>query len=188
MNLTDEDFELAAETLDVELNVIKAVAIIESGGSGFNPDGSLKTLFEGHHFTKYTNGIYDREYPNISYKKWDRTKYGKSYKQEQDRLNLAVSLDEENAYKSASFGMFQILGSNHELCNFDNATDFYYNQCISEVEQLNAFCMFILNTNLDVYLKKKDFKSFARHYNGPAYAHNQYDIKIKNMYDKLIRN
>lgn len=186
MNLTDEDFQLAAETLDVELNAIKAVAMIESGGNGFNPDGSLKILFEGHHFSRYTKGIYDNQYPNISYKVWDKTKYG-NYKKEHDRLSLAVSLDEENAYKSASFGMFQILGSNHSLCNFDSATDLYYNQCISEVEQLNAFVMFILNTNLDNFLKKKDFKSFARYYNGPAYAKNQYDIKIKNLYDKLNR-
>jgi len=188
MNLTNEDFLLAAETLDVELNAIKAVAMIESGGGGFNPDGTLKTLFEGHHFSRLTNRRYDNSHPNISYKKWDKTKYGKGYQKEQERLNLAVSLDEENAYKSASFGMFQIMGSNHSLCNFENATEFYFNQCISEAEQLNAFVMFIMNTNLDKYLKNKDFKLFARHYNGPAYAQNQYDIKIKNMYDRLNRN
>ena len=31
-------------------------------------------------------------------------------------------------------------------------------------------------------LQKKDWKAFARHYNGPAYAQNRYDEKLDKAY------
>ena len=37
---------------------------------------------------------------------------------------------------------------------------------------------------LDTYLRNKDWTGFAKRYNGPAYAENQYDKKLEKAYHK----
>lgn len=77
--LTENDYEQAAEALGCEVAVIKAVAEVESNGSGFNANGTPKTLFEGHWFHKLTKGRHTgiTKYTSISYPKWTRVFYGK---------------------------------------------------------------------------------------------------------------
>ena len=95
--LTDQDFANAASLLGCEVAAIKAVCDVESRGSGFNPDGSPVTLFEGHIFHRQTGGKYDVEYPELSYPKWTREHYGKNWSAEQSRLARAIILDHEAA-------------------------------------------------------------------------------------------
>ncbi|MDR2077148.1 MAG: N-acetylmuramidase family protein [Desulfovibrio sp.] len=47
---TFDDIASAAATLGLEPCAVKAVVEVESGGSGFLPDGRVKILFEGHVF------------------------------------------------------------------------------------------------------------------------------------------
>ena len=54
-----------------------------------------------------------------------------------------------------------------------------------EVSQLEAMCRYIKVNGLVNALKNKDWKAFARAYNGVAYAKNSYDIKLANAYKKL---
>ena len=43
---------------------------------------------------------------------------------------------------------------------------------------------FIQSNRLDTYLRNKDWAGFAKRYNGPAYAENQYDKKLEKAYHK----
>jgi len=53
-----------------------------------------------------------------------------------------------------------------------------------EASQLDAMCRYIEVNGLVNPLKNKDWKSFARGYNGVAYSKNNYDVKLANAYKK----
>lgn len=61
MKLATQDFERAAQRLHCPLAAVRAVCEVEAPRGGFNPDGSVVTLFEGHWFYKLTKGAYRRE-------------------------------------------------------------------------------------------------------------------------------
>lgn len=187
MALSSSDIRNAAEQIGVEPCAVKAVVDVESGGDGFLPDGRVKILFEGHVFWKelQKRGINPEllKMPNIVYPKWDKSQY-KGGAQEHERLNAAALVNKEAALCSASWGLFQIMGFNHRLCGFSSVQDFVDAQKESEANQLNSFCQFMKNEGLVLFLKGLDFAGFARRYNGPGYAKNQYDVKMRKAYER----
>lgn len=187
MALSFSDIKKAAELIGVEPCTVKAIVEVESGGSGFLPDGRVKILFEGHVFWKelQKRGINPEllKMPNIVYPKWDKSQY-KGGAQEHERLNAAALVNKEAALCSASWGLFQIMGFNHRLCGFSSVQDFVDAQKESEANQLNSFCQFMKNEGLVLFLKGLDFAGFARRYNGPGYAQNQYDVKMRKAYER----
>lgn len=183
--LTEADYVEVAQQLNCDVAAVKAVTEVESRGSGFDPEGFPKTLFEGHWFHKLTNGKFSTNYPTISYPKWTRQFYGKSWSAEKQRLALASELDREAALMSASWGLFQIMGFNYKTCGFESIQQFVNAMCASEGEQLKAFAAFVLANKLDRYLVNQDWASFAKRYNGPGYAENRYDTKLAQAYDKF---
>ncbi len=183
--ITEGDINNAADILSCPPAAIKAVLTVETSGSGFLPDGRPTILFESKYFHKYTGGIYDVTHPNLSTPKWDKTTYGKGGAHQYDRLETAISLDEEAALKSASWGLFQIMGANHESCGFDNVYSFVETQVAGGGQQLEVFCRFIqTNKKMHVALQNLDWPTFAKLYNGPGYAANQYDVKLAAAYNK----
>lgn len=185
MALTREDFEDDAQLIGCEVEAIMAVAAVESRGGGFDPEGFPKTLFEGHWFHKLTKGKYSKAYPTISYPTWTRVHYGRTWKEEKERLNLAISLDRNAALQSASWGMFQIMGFNHGVCGYKTVQQFVNAMCKSENAQLEAFTQFIINRGLADELRDLRWADFARLYNGPGYAQNRYDVKLAAEYARL---
>lgn len=183
--LTKQDFEDDAKLLQCDVEAIMAVASVEANGSGFDPEGFPRTLFEGHWFHKLTSGKFSTKYPSISYPSWDRTKYGRTWKQEKERLALAASLDRKAALMSASWGLFQIMGFNHAKCGFKDVQAFVNAMCKDENKQLEAFTQFILNSGLADELREHRWSDFARLYNGPGFAKNNYHVKLKEAYNKL---
>ncbi len=61
--------------LGIDEPILKAVAEVESGGSGFLPlpAEEPKVLFEGHAFHRLTQGRFDADRPDLSYPKWTKT-------------------------------------------------------------------------------------------------------------------
>lgn len=183
--LTNDDFIEAAKILNVSPAVIKAVASVESRGKGFYNSGRPVILFEAHIFGKYTQYKYNTSHPNISSKKWNKKLYYGG-EREFDRLNEAVSLDEAAALKSASWGKFQIMGFNYGACGYPDVFKYVEDQYISEGKHLVSFINFIQYNKLDKYLRSLDWAGFAKRYNGPKYAENKYDIKLKLAYEKYM--
>lgn len=181
----NESIQKIANKFDIEAELVFAVCKIESRGSGFNPDGSIKLLFEGHWFYRYTKGEFFEDYRTICYPKWTKEFYGKTWKEENKRFAVAESLDKKAANLSTSFGMFQIMGFNHNKCGFDNVFDFVKFLRESEENQIDAFFKFIKNIKADDKLKAKDWAGFARAYNGPGYEINKYDKKLQIAYNEV---
>ena len=181
-NLTNKDYQIAAEVLGVDIATIKTVAEVESDGGGFLKNGQPKVLFEGHWFHRFTNGKYtNTENANVSYPNWNTTYYNEN---QHLRLAKAVRLNREAALKSASWGKFQIMGFNYEAAGFGNLQSFINAMYRNEGAQLLAFVNFVKNEGLDRFLVAKDWAGFAKRYNGSGYAKNKYDVKLAEAYKK----
>lgn len=186
--LTPEEITNASKTIGLDYATVAAVTEIESGGSGFDLKTKFpKILFEGHIFSRLTGGKYDTSNPTISYPKWTKQFYGKTQDVEQARLHQAIQLDRVAALKSASYGLFQIMGMNFGACGCKDIQEFVNLMCQSEQKQLELFLKFIKSQNLLKFLQIKDWASFAKGYNGPAYKQNNYDIKLANAYLKYTK-
>ena len=177
--IAQEDFIWAANVLGCPVAHIKAVCKVEAPRGGFDSENRPVILFEAHKFSKKTGGIYDQSYPGISSRVWNRHLYSGSNAGEHARLGLAVSLDRDAALESASWGAPQILGENYAECGYDSLQDFINAMYRSERSQLEAFVGFIQHDHIKVMaLQKGEWSTFARRYNGPRYAENQYHTKL----------
>ena len=181
--LTDDDFARAADALSVDPAAIRAVCSVETSGGGFLADGRPKILFEAHTFHLLTDGKYDDDFPNLSSSDWNRALYAQSTDHQFDRLEAAIQLDDEAALKSASWGLFQIMGENFAQCGFACVQDFVLAMEAGEGHHLDAFVAFVRhNAHLLTALQDKDWAAFALGYNGPGYAANHYDTKLLQAY------
>lgn len=181
-HINDNDFQEAARSLGVEVEVIKAVCQVEAPRGGFFADGQPTILFERHKFHQFTGGVFSKEYPKISNPRPGGYIGGMG---EHFRLQKAVELSRAAALKSASWGRFQIMGFNYRLCGFNNLQSFINAMFKSEKAQLKAFVKFIQSVGLSDELQAKDWKGFARGYNGRAYYKNAYDKKMERAYKIL---
>src|SRR5690606_3942753 len=134
--LTEADFQRAAAALEVPVNVIKAVTQVEARGRGFLSTGEPVILFERHIFRRETDGRFDRTHPDLSNP--IPGGYGPSSAQH-SRLQRAARLDREAALRSASWGMFQIMGFNFERAGHPTLQSFINAMYRSEGDHLDAF-------------------------------------------------
>ena len=84
-----------AKALEVEENVLKAIALVETAGHGFmgGRGNKPKILFEGHAFHRLTGGQFDASHPHLSHAEWDPRKYARDQAGEWKRLDEASQLD-----------------------------------------------------------------------------------------------
>lgn len=184
--LQPTDYARAAGILNVDLATIKAIASVESKGSGFDFMGRPVILFEAHLFSKLTNRKYDEAFPLLSSKSWNKSLYnqgGTSY----EKLEVASALDRTAALQCCSWGAFQILGMNYKQCGFSDVDAMVKAMFKNEGEHLLAFVRFVQSRRLDQFLRNKDWAAFANGYNGPLYKQNRYDEKIEKAYKSFIR-
>ncbi|GAB3024298.1 hypothetical protein GCM10027051_31130 [Niabella terrae] len=188
LKLKDMDFKEAAALLGCDEASVRAVADVESSGDGFliwKGKTVPKILFERHYFSRLTSGKYDKSHPTISNPVAGG--YG-TYSIQHDKLSEAVALDREAALQSCSFGMFQIMGANFKQAGYPDIQSFVNAMYNGVNDHLRAFCNFIKNdSRLLNAIRNKDWASFARYYNGPAYKKNNYDNKLKTAYQKYSK-
>lgn len=188
----DEAYAAAAWMLLAEPRALKAIAKVEAGPEGaFLLTGEPVILFERHVFHRLTQGKFDG-HPDISNAQ-PSTKYG-PYSAQHGRLQEAVKLDKIAAFKSASWGLFQIMGENHGAAGFRDLSPgdgsgvqrFVNAMYRSADDHLRALVMFLQNdSRLIGALRSKNWAAFAYVYNGPNYERFQYDQKIAAAYEAL---
>lgn len=185
--LTPADLAAAALRLGVGLAKVRAVDEVESRGRGFADDGRPIILFEPHVFHKQTAGRFDATHPDVSYPAWGTQPYPGSQKIRYGQLAQAMSLDLEAALKSASWGLFQIMGYNAGLCGFADVSAFVRAMARDEAAQLAAFAAFLLRQPPMLgALKLGDWAGFARRYNGEGYAQHGYDQRLKVAFRRRV--
>lgn len=187
--LTEAQIAAQAKALGIEVAALRAVIEVECKGSGFNADRTPVILFERHVFRQrlIANGkavVADkamRERPDLCSKSTGA--YG-LYSAQHGRLNAAAQYHRDSALESASWGLGQVMGYHWKALGYPSLQAFINNMYKDEASQLDAMCRYIKVNNLVNALKNKDWKSFARGYNGAAYAKNSYDVKLGNAYKK----
>lgn len=178
--LVEADFEWAANELGCEIAAVKAVAEVESRGSGYLPDGRLTILFERHVFHRLTRGRFSTP-ANASISSPTPGGYVGGAA-EWKRLAAARSLNASAAKLSASYGAFQTMGFNFAACGFLSVDEMVDAYAGSARGQLEGFVRFVQTNRLDDELRRKDWAGFARGYNGPNFKSNRYDQKMRDAY------
>lgn len=189
-HLTDADYAKAAASLGCRIEAIKAVSEVESGGAPFLPSGKPKILFEPHHFGKATDHKYDTTFPEVSRRAAPPRAHGVhgygTNEEQWTRLRVAALLDRRAAIQCASWGRFQVLGSKWTDAGASSLEGFLSIMFTSERAQLDGFVAFVKHNHLAPALKRLDWRSFARGYNGRSYHLQHYDDKIARKYRELV--
>ncbi|RKG38478.1 MULTISPECIES: N-acetylmuramidase family protein [Acinetobacter] len=185
--LIPSQIEDQAKKLGVESAVLRAVIEVECKGSGFNTDNTPVILFERHVMRQrlIANGqlkIADQmmiKRPDLCSK--TAGGYG-LYSAQHGRLNVATQYHRASALESASWGIGQVMGYHWQSLGYASLQAFVNAMYKDEASQLKAMCRYIKVNGLVNALKNKDWKAFARGYNGVEYAKNSYDVKLANAY------
>lgn len=177
-------YDEAAGVLGCDVATVQAVTIVETGGAGgFLSDGSgrPRILFEAAVFHDFTGGKFDASHPTLSVATPDWSLY-QGGAAEYDRLAAACALDRDAALMATSWGLFQVLGENFDICGFKSVDAFVQGMAVSETAQVLAFACFCLHRDLGPALKARDWALFAGRYNGPDYAKNDYAGRLERAY------
>ena len=183
--LTSSGCDAAAEMLGVGLAELWTVIRVETRGFGFLTDRRPQILYERHVFHRLTKGRFRSDAPLVSNPKPGGYAGGQS---EYARLSSALDLDREAALSSTSWGVGQVMGYHAKSLGFDSAEHMASEMTISEDRQLRSMVRFILEHRLHLPLRNRDWTKFARAYNGPGFAKNRYDEKLRHAHDDLTAN
>lgn len=184
--LVEADYVRAATALGVSVAHVKTVCEVEARGTGFLSDGRPKILFERHVFYKRIDAD-KRAGAAASCPDLCNSVSGGyiGNAAEYQRLERAQALDHDGALESCSWGLFQIMGYHWKALGYRSVFDFVEANQRCEGEQLDAFVRFVLlDKTLLTALRTNQWATFARAYNGKAYAKNQYDVKLAAAYRK----
>jgi len=189
-----EDYVCASWLLLCEVAALRAVGEVEAGPAGaFLDTGEPVILFERHHFDRLTKGRFrGAKVPDApagatwSVISWPQGGgYGPTSAQHR-RLAAAAQLDREAALSSASWGLFQIMASNHRAAGYSTVQRFVTAAYRSATDHLRMLTMFLrADERLVDAIRDKDWETFAGIYNGPKFAENSYDTRLAAAYRKF---
>jgi hypothetical protein len=98
-------------------------------------------------------------------------------------FNAATAIDPRAAMLGTSFGIGQIMGENYQVCGYASVEAMVSAFKQSVDNQFRGMVAFIAGKGpLHRALQAKDWTHVAYYYNGPGYAANNYDAKLKAAY------
>ncbi|TIX59043.1 MAG: DUF3380 domain-containing protein [Mesorhizobium sp.] len=181
--LTDIDIPRTGAIIGVGEDEIHAFMDVEAAGSGFDRAGRPKLLFEPHVFYRNLSGAKRSAAvkAGLAYAKWGAKPYPKdSY----PRLIAAMAIDETAALKSASWGLTQILGENHNAAGFPTVQAMVQAFMANEAAHLEATVKLLVAWKVDDDLMAHRWAVVARTWNGPGYKKNRYDSRLAAAFAK----
>ncbi len=165
-----------------------AVVEVESDGKSLEIDHKTpQLLFERHIFyrelkKRQPGKLQAAIDAGLAHQDWRRSTQYKDQGTSTKRLELmakARRIDEECANRSASWGVGQTMGFLAEELNFSNANTMLKYMIDGGIPaQVECMLREIKNKKLISSLNNHDWAHFARIYNGPGYAANQYDTRM----------
>lgn len=184
------DFKRIAEMNNLPVANLRAVVKIEAAGAGYNRAGLMKLLYEYHIAFRRTKGKvrYRLAKAGLAVKRWGAKKYPRAMAARHEQVKNAVAIAGDAGFEFASYGLPQMMGFNHKVCGFVSARAMVSFMLEGEANQLEVMIRFLKGTGLINHLRKGNWKSFARGYNGPAYAKHGYDRKLAHAAKMFARN
>lgn len=182
--LTADDITRAAASIGCDEASIRAVLDVEARSSGFDSKARPTVLFEKHVFWRCLppelRGRAQAE--GLARPGWIPGAYPATSDARYEQIQRSMEIHVEAALKAASWGLGQVLGENHLSVGYATAEAMVNEMLRSEGHQLQVMVAFIRANRLDGPLRARDWKAFARGYNGPSYAKNGYDAKLAAAY------
>lgn len=179
--LSQKALDGSVKKLRVDPAAFWSVLAVETRGFGFLPDRRPALLFERHVFHKRTQGKFSAKHPDVSNPK--QGGYGAGGAHQYARLAKAAALDRRAALESASWGLGQVMGYNATSAGFASVEKMATAMVDHEDAQVSAVVEFIRSSGLTASLKSHDWREFARRYNGPTFAKNNYDEKLTRFHN-----
>jgi len=190
----DAKVEVAARRFAAKKNVdpalFLAVVEVECPWEPFEQDGvTPRFLFERHKFYQYLVKLAPEQLQEaidagLAIPKWSRATQYKDLGTSKGRMKVlqaACKIHMEAAYCSISMGIGQVMGFNAAQLGYGTATQMFSTLRAGGIAaQLDAMWRFMQSKPgmLDA-LKAGNWALFARLYNGPAYAQNDYDTRLE---------
>ena len=182
----------AAQGLGIEAAALLAVADVESAGVAFcTIDGRREPLirFEAHYFDRRLNeqnramarerGLAAPVAGAIANPKTQGARWR--------MLEQAAAIDAKAAYESVSWGLGQVMGAHWARLGYASVDALVAEARSGVAGQARLMALYVDKAGLIPSLRSHDWASFARGYNGPAYARNSYDLKIAAAYESYAR-
>ena len=182
----------AAQGLGIEAAALLAVADVESAGVAFcTIDGRREPLirFEAHYFDRRLNeqnramarerGLAAPVAGAIANPKTQGARWR--------MLEQAAAIDARAAYESVSWGLGQVMGAHWARLGYPSVDALVAEARSGVAGQARLMALYVDKAGLIPPLRGHDWASFARGYNGPAYAQNNYDLKIAAAYESYAR-
>lgn len=186
--VTEEEIAGIAARNGFDVRALKAVAQVESSGSGWDDKGLLKCLYERHYLWRRVKiAVPFLSNPKGGGYTIDADKNG--INDSWEKLAKATSLfGFDVAFECASFGKFQIMGAHWKALKYDSVAEFVWGMSRNERAHYEAFARFINTNNLRKALNQvdgdpKNCLAIAEGYNGKA--QNGYDKRIAKAWLQL---
>lgn len=187
------DLTRASHLMGLPLAVIATIADVESSGLGLTESGLPVICFERHWFyrrLRVLGGISESEllsltdrFPEIINPRRGGYRDGDA---EFARFEQAAAIDRAAAIEATRWGMFQLGGLHWARMGFIDALDFQMAMQHSEGAHLNAFCKYILTDKvLDHTLRERNWRAFARRFNGPGFKELLMDVRLERALSKF---
>ncbi|KAB2715565.1 N-acetylmuramidase family protein [Brucella intermedia] len=180
---------MMAKEAKIEPAALLAIAEVESGGRALhNVNGGKEPAirFEGHYFDRRLSGRL-REYARsngLSAPIAGRIRNPKSQGERWLLLERAMGLNKKAALESTSWGLGQVMGAHWEWLGYMTVDDLVAEARGSVAGQARLMLRFIEKAELLEVLKTRNWREFARRYNGPAFARNEYDKRMAEAYQR----
>lgn len=173
----------------VEPAVLLAVAEVESGGRIFARIGVRDEpliRFEGHHFDRRLAGV-ERERARRAGLSSPRAGGVANPASQAARWRLllaAADINRTAAYESTSWGIGQVMGAHWAWLGYDGVDALVADARKGVAGQAGLMMRYIGKSGLADALRRRDWKAFARGYNGPAYRINAYHTRMAQAYER----
>jgi peptidoglycan hydrolase-like protein with peptidoglycan-binding domain len=177
-----------AKRLDVEAAALCAVVEVEGGSA-------TAILYEKHKFPGNIKAcvgnkaagplIAEAKRQGLAVDRWlGRAQYKdqRSHAATVALLNRARKIHDEAATRSASYGAFQVLGSNFKASGFDSAIEMRAAFDGGLPAQIEGFINLADSMGVVAAVRRRDWKTVALKWNGKSYAENLYDKKLASAY------
>lgn len=181
------DIEMVATKLQIEAAALAAIADIESGLTEYAMiDGRAEPLirFEGHYFDRRLTGaaqIQARQ-QGLAAPQAGAIRNPASQQARWRLLTSAAHINRKAAYESTSWGMGQVMGAHWAWLGYASIDALVEEARSGARGQLQLMASYIDKAGLTDALRRHDWAAFARLYNGPAFAKNNYDGKLARAY------
>jgi len=182
----DEIMALAMEN-GLSPAALLAIVEVESGGRVFaHIHGRKEPLirFEGHYFyrllpqAKRNRAVVS----GLANPRWGKVKNPLRQINRWRMLERARKIDNEAALSSCSWGVGQVMGSHWRWLGFADIAALVTQARSGADGQVDLMLRFIKKAGLENALREKDWRGFARGYNGPAYARHGYHTRMARAY------